>query len=313
VNLFHRLHIPQALGAVVVIVCFILALWIVFSNLLQPAREWVEKTPENLRRAETKIQHLIRPVTRAAERVQNIARETTEHAPEPRVPKVEVQKSPVDASFLNLASSFFMTSVETIVLVYFFLAMGEKLTSSFVNALSAARNKQKAVEITHELQKNISAFLFTISCINVGFGVLVGLGAMLVGMPNALLWGAMAAVLNFIPYFGPLTGVVVLAIAGFVTFDTIGHALLPPAIYLALHTVESNFFTPLLLGRRLTMNPVMIFISLMFWTWLWGIPGALLSVPLLAMIKIICDHFKSLRPISEFIAGEEKRKRLRFG
>ncbi len=159
------------------------------------------------------------------------------------------------------------------------------------------------MEITNELQENISVFLFTITCINICLGALVGLAVMWVGMPNPVLWGVVAGALNFIPYFGPITGVAVLAIVGLVTFDSLGQALLSPIIYLSLHAVESNFVTPMILGRRLTLNPVVIFISLIFWTWIWGIPGALLSVPMLMMLKIFCDHFKPLAPIGEFLSG----------
>ena len=113
----------------------------------------------------------------------------------------------------------------------------------------------------------------------------------------------MAALLNFIPYFGPMMGVFILALAGLLTFDSVGRALIPPLIYLSLHAVESNFVTPMILGRRLTLNPVVIFVSLMFWTWLWGIAGALMSVPLLMTLKIVCDHFKPLAPVSEFLSG----------
>jgi predicted PurR-regulated permease PerM len=137
----------------------------------------------------------------------------------------------------------------------------------------------------------------------VALGVLVGLAAFWVGLPNPVLWGVLAGALNFIPYFGPITGVAVLLVAGFLTFESPVRALAPSAIYLTLHAVESNLITPMILGRRLTLNPLVIFISLMFWTWLWGIPGALLSIPMLMMLKIFCDHFKPMAPIGEFLSG----------
>ena len=123
-------------------------------------------------------------------------------------------------------------------------------------------------------------------------------------MPNPVLWGVVAGVLNFMPYFGPLTVFIVLVMAGLLSFPTgIGQALLPSGFYLCLHAAESNLVTPAILGRRLTLNPLIIFLALMFWTWLWGISGALLSVPLLMVFKILCNHTRPLAPVGEFISG----------
>jgi predicted PurR-regulated permease PerM len=116
------------------------------------------------------------------------------------------------------------------------------------------------------------------------------------------LWGALAGLLNFIPYFGPFTVVIVLTLVGVSTGESVGEGLLPPLIYLGVHALEANFITPMILGRRLTLNPVVIFTSLIFWTWLWGIAGALLAVPLLMTLKIICDHFKPMAPVGEFLS-----------
>ena len=151
--------------------------------------------------------------------------------------------------------------------------------------------------------KILSSSLFTITVINFGMGLLVALVMLLLGMPNPVLWGVVAGLLNFIPYFGPLTMTLVLVLAGFLTFDSTLQAILPAAVYLGIHTTESNFLTPTVVGRRLTLNPVVIFVSLMFWTWLWGMPGALLAVPLLMTLKILCDHIRPLAPIGEFLSG----------
>ena len=117
-----------------------------------------------------------------------------------------------------------------------------------------------------------------------------------------MMWGMLAAVLNFVPYFGSVAGVILLAAAGILTFDTLWQVILPPAWYLVLHRFESNLITPVLLGRRFTLNPVVIFVSLIFWTWLWGVPGALLSVPILVSIKVICYHLSAMSHVSELLA-----------
>src|SRR6185436_20583899 len=158
------------------------------------------------------------------------------------------------------------------------------------------------VEISHEIQQNISNYLFSVSSINIGLGMVTSVGLYLMGVPNAAMWGILAAVLNFVPYFGPVAGVIVLATVGLLTFDTLGRGLLPPAWYLLLHLVEANLVTPVLLGRRFTLNPVVIFVSLIFWTWLWGVPGALLSVPILVSIKVVCDRVPAMTHVSELLS-----------
>jgi predicted PurR-regulated permease PerM len=202
---------------------------------------------------------------------------------------------------LSFTTAFLTGLIETLVLLYFFLATGDHLMRKLVRVVPSFENKRNVIGIVHDVQHSISTFLFTITVVNLCLGTLVAFGVYSVGMSNALLWGVLAALLNFIPYFGPFTGVVILAIAGLLTFDSVGRGLLPPLIYLGLHAIESNFVTPMVLGRRLTLNPVVIFLSLMFWMWLWGIPGALLAVPLLMTLKILCDHFKPLAPVGELL------------
>ncbi|HWY29610.1 MAG TPA: AI-2E family transporter, partial [Candidatus Acidoferrum sp.] len=121
-------------------------------------------------------------------------------------------------------------------------------------------------------------------------------------VPNAAMWGILVAILNFVPYFGPVAGVILLAAVGLLTFDTLGTGLLPSAWYLVLHLLEANLITPVLLGRRFTLNPVVIFVSLIFWMWLWGVPGALLSVPILVSIKVVSDRVPAMSPVSELLS-----------
>jgi len=300
VRFLARLKIRETFGALIVILVFFGILAFVISRLMQPAGDWIAKAPETLRLAEQKIHHLLRPaaqLSKAAEKVEEIAKpqgtETTT--------KVEVKQPHLANDMLNYTMRFLAGALETIVLLYFLLAAGDLFMQKLVKVLPTLHDKKKAVEIGNQLQQNISTFLFTITSINTCLGVLVGFAVMLVGMPSPVLWGVVAGLLNFIPYFGPITGVTILSVAGLVTFDSVGQALLPPLVYLTLHALEANFVTPMILGRRLTLNPVMIFISLIFWTWIWGIPGALLSIPMLMMIKIFCDHFKPLTPIGEFL------------
>jgi predicted PurR-regulated permease PerM len=171
-----------------------------------------------------------------------------------------------------------------------------------VRVMPTLHDKKSAVEISREIQQNISNYLFSVSLINLGLGLVVSGGLYFLHVPNAAMWGILVAVLNFVPYFGPVAGVFVLAAVGLLTFDTLWQALLPPTWYLLLHLLEANLLTPMLLGRRFTLNPVVIFVSLIFWTWLWGVPGALLSVPILASMKVICDRVPAMSSVSELLS-----------
>ncbi len=300
VRFLTRIKIRESFGALIVLLVFFGVLGFIISRLTQPAGDWIAKAPETFRIAEQRVHHLLRPaaqISKAAEKVEEITKpEGTE-----KTTQVEVKQPHLANDLLSYTKSFLAGALETIVLLYFLLAAGDLFMQKMVKVLPTLHDKKKAVEIGHELQQNISTFLFTITLINTGLGIIVGFAVMLVGMPSPILWGVIAGLLNYIPYFGPITGVAILSVAGLVTFDSVGQALVPPIVYLSLHAIEANFVTPMILGKRLTLNPVMIFISLIFWTWIWGIPGALLSIPMLMMIKIFCDHFKPLAPIGEFL------------
>ena len=153
------------------------------------------------------------------------------------------------------------------------------------------------------MEQEISRYLFTVTLINIAFGIVTAVGMAITGMPNPALWGVAAALLNFIPYIGALTGLIMVSIVAILSFATIGEALIPPAIYLGCHILEGQFLTPIILGRRLELNSVAIFITLALWSWLWGIVGAIIAVPLLVCIKVFCDHFDGLTSFGEFLSG----------
>jgi predicted PurR-regulated permease PerM len=223
-----------------------------------------------------------------------------------KAPAVEVQASRSPSTFINWTGTFLAGAGETFVLLYLLLASGDMFLQKLVHVMPTLRDKKRAVEISHEIQQNISNYLFAVSLINIGLGIIVSGGLYFMGVPNAAMWGMLVALLNFVPYFGPVAGIILLAAVGLLTFDSLWQALLPPAWYLLLHALEANLITPVLLGRHFTLNPVVIFVSLIFWTWLWGVPGALLSVPILVSIKVICDRVPALSSISEVLTSDAK-------
>jgi predicted PurR-regulated permease PerM len=191
---------------------------------------------------------------------------------------------------------------ETIVLLFMLLASGDLYMEKLVEAIPAVRDKKQATQISREIQQSVSRYLFFVGTVNVAFGALVGLSLHLLGLPNAAMWGGVAACLNFIPYFGPIVGMLAVTMAGLLAFDTLGRGLLPAGAYLLLHLLEADLITPFLLGRRCALNPVVIFVSLMFFVWLWGVPGALLAVPLLVTTKAVCDRIANLSSVGELLS-----------
>jgi predicted PurR-regulated permease PerM len=296
-------HIPPAISAAVVLCLLVAAVGIGFFQLGRPAMTWMNDAPAHMAELRHRVQRMFPRVARfnqAADAVNNLGAAEEEQK---KVTTVELKTSRVPSSFINWTGTFLVGVGEMLVLLYLMLASGDLFLQKLVHVMPTFREKKNAVEISHEIQQNISNYLFSVSLINIGLGALVSGGLYLLGVPNAVMWGVLVAVLNFIPYFGPVAGILLLATVGLLTFDSLWKGLLPPAWYLLLHLLETNLITPVLLGRRFTLNPVVIFVSLIFWTWLWGVPGALLSVPILVSIKVICDRVPTMSSVSELLTS----------
>ena len=192
------------------------------------------------------------------------------------------------------------------VLLFFLLASGDLFLRRVVEILPTLSNKKQAVEISREIESNISSYLATISVMNLCVGILTGLACYLCGLSDPILWGTVAFLLNFVPILGPLCGVVLLLVAGLVTFDLIWQAVMLAGIYLLIHIAEGEVVTPMLLARRFILNPVLVIVSIFFWYWMWGIAGALLAVPMLATVKIICDRVRPLMALGHFLGAEAR-------
>jgi predicted PurR-regulated permease PerM len=299
-------HLPPALSAAIVLVLLAAATGIGFFELGRPAMKWVNEAPQHMTDVRQRVQKLfprLAHFNEAAAAVNNLgATEAEKTEAQKTAPTVEVKDERGTRSILNWTGTFLAGLGETLVLLYLLLASGDLFLQKLVRVMPTLTDKKSAVEISHEIQQNISQYLFSVSLINIGLGILVGGGLYFMGIPNAAMWGILVAVLNFVPYFGPVAGVIVLAAVGLLAFDSLWQGLLPPAWYLVLHLLEANLITPVLLGRRFTLNPVVIFVSLIFWTWLWGVPGALLSVPILVSVKVICDRVPAMSHVAELLS-----------
>jgi predicted PurR-regulated permease PerM len=203
--------------------------------------------------------------------------------------------------FVQTSAAFLAGALETLVLLYFLLASGDLFLQKLTKMLPEFKDKKKAVAIARETETSISMYLSTVSLINVVEGGIVTLVMWALGMPNPVLWGVLVLFLEFIPYLGALVIVGVLTLAALSTFDDIAHIVAVPVSYLAINLIQAYLVTPMLLGRRLTLNPVAILIGLILWWEVWGVAGAFIAVPLLATLKILCDHIETLAPVGEFL------------
>jgi predicted PurR-regulated permease PerM len=299
IRALKRVHIPEPLGAAAVILALLGALGGAGYTLADPAREWVRKTPQSLAKVQGRLRELRRPVdqvTRTAEQVE-AATEVSNSGPQ----EVVVRGPRLSERLFGSTQSLITGAVETVILLYFLLAAGDLFLQKLIKVLPLLRDKKKAVAIARETEASISTYLFTVMVVNIGMGVAVTLVMLLLKMPNALLWGVLAALAEFIPYIGATILVAVLGMASLVVFPDVGRALLVPGAYMAVDLVQAYIISPTVLGRRLTLNPVAILVGLVFWWWIWGVGGAFIAVPLLATFKIVCDHIESLAPIGEFL------------
>ncbi len=300
IRALKRARVPEPLGAALVIVGLLGTAGIAVYGLVGPAREWVTKLPASMREAETRLRQLRTPVeqvSKTAEQVEQAAKVGNGT----KAPEVVVKGPSLTERLFGTTQTLIASAFEVIILLYFLLAAGDLFLQKLIKVLPQFRDKKKAVTIARETEASISTYLVTVTLVNLALGLAVAIVMFLLKMPNPVLWGVMAALAEFIPYLGASALVAVLTLAGLVTFEQVGHALLVPLAYLGVNVLQSQLVSPLILGRRLTLNPVAIFVGLVFWWWIWGVPGAFIAVPLIATFKIFCDHIEALAPIGEFL------------
>ena len=279
--------LPSGVAALLSVIGFLLVANTALVLIVVPATDWFSALPQRL----PQIQANLAPVIDLYSNLQRFVDETLQMLA--TGPVAAAQTAVVDAprSLLQFAATSapaaIIQMVFALLIIYFFLAGWTRLRrrtinsrGSFDGAMAVARVIQNVVDAT-------SAYVITIATINLCLGLAVAVALWLIGMPSPLMWGGIIALLNFVPYFGPMLAAALLALGGLMVFDDVWFALLPAALQIAFHLVEANVVTPMLLGRRLTMNPLLILVSLTFWGWVWGTPGALLGVPLLIILQTV--------------------------
>ena len=301
--LTRRLRLPATAAALLVILAVFGTVGLVILAVSVPASGWIRRAPASLPLLREKLAILRQPIDALESALRELEGTTTATRDESGQTVAVPAGSALLAELFSGTAATLGRSFTTIVVLFFLLRSGDRLLRGFVEVLPRFREKRRAVEIATEIERNIHGYLLTITLMNALVGIATGLATWLCGLGAPLLWGATAFLLNYIPILGPLTCAVILFAAGLLSLAWPWPALLPAGLYLLIHVAEGETITPTLLARRFTLNPVLVIVSLFFWHAVWGVPGVFLAVPLLAMLKIVCDRVEPLRPLGHVIGS----------
>jgi predicted PurR-regulated permease PerM len=308
--LTDRMGLPAVLASLLLVIVLFSILVGVGTAIYLPASSWIARVPQSLPTLEERLSFLHKPLDlmqRGLAQMETAMHQTGPDGATTMQVTQATNTAGVGFAILSGTKDALNEIVVVVVTLFFLLTAGDGLLRNLVEILPTFRDKRRAVEINREIQSNISAYLTTITLMNLLVGLAATIGMWAMGMPNPLLWGALAFMLNYIPILGPITGVVIFFFVGLFSSDAIIWAIAPAAMYLVIHVIEGESVTPMLLARRFTLNPVLVIMSLFFWDWLWGVPGAVLAMPLMATTKIICDRIPGLMPLGHLLGGGEKQ------
>ena len=294
IRFLQRLHVPRFVAALVLVIGGITGAVLLGNQLVVPASDWFRDVPKELRELTPKLRQLAKPMQDANLAAQNIARAAGGDGAR----RVQVVRTQVDDPYKVLTTTprLLASVLAVVLLTFFFMVYGEQLQRHAIALLPGRQKKKFTVDILHSIEREVSRYVLTISVINTVMGLLFAglLFAMDMPLPEALLWGTLVAILNFAPYVGPLIGMGLMLLVGFVSYKDPWMSVLPAAIYLLLHTLEGQIITPIILGKRMALSPLVLILALMVFGWLWGIIGLLLAVPLLVCVKLVLARVEGM-------------------
>lgn len=296
--------VPAPIGAVLVVVSISAIIYAGINTLSSPVGKIFDDLPEIGERIGNHMrpfQDTMTEISEAGDQVQELAGGNSDE---------EINQVVVEGpGLITSAASTLATSITSLfialILSVFTLGSGTLLYEKIVSSVPQLSDKKLALRIVRDIESSVSRYFFTITIINVCLGLFVGGLLFAYGAPNAILWGAIAAVFNYLPFLGAIVGSLLLAAVSFGLYDSVSAALIPPLIYYGCNAIEGNFVTPYIVGRRLQLNIVAVFLTVAFWGWLWGLAGALMAVPILVFVNVLCEHIDGLKPLGHFISGRE--------
>lgn len=293
VRSLHTAYVPRPLAAVSVVLVVLTVFGVAGNLMWAPAGEWLSAAPEKLQALEPRLRELRAPLDEIRNASETIVNAADGEAEEQTV-AVELEGETFLESLAAESPRMLASLLGIIFLLYFLLAYGDQVLKK-IERLSARRSPGYAVtEIVVTIQRQISRYLLIITVVNTVVAGVVALGLWAVGFPNPILWGSVAGLLNYAPYVGAAVTAVLLGVVGLLSLDSVGMALAVPAVFMVITALEGQLLTPTLLGRQLAISPYMVFLSITFWGWLWGIVGALIAVPILVILKIVAESVPSM-------------------
>ncbi len=296
----QRLGLPRVLGALLLLVALSATIVGLVAALSGPAVDWFAKLPGGIPRLQEKLEFLRQPVEIFRRFLAAVRGLAPLESAVVAIPTSEgTLHEQLFAGTWNFAAGLFTTGL----LLFFLMIAGDTFLRKLVEILPSFSEKRQAVEMSQQIESDISAYLATVTIMNAAVGLATALVMWSCGIGDPVLWGAVAFLLNYVPILGPLIGVGLFVLVGLLTLDMLWEALLPAGLYLLIHVIEGEGVTPMLLAKRFTLNPVLVILALVFWYWMWGVPGAILAVPLLAITKIVCDRIRPLNAFGHFLAG----------
>jgi predicted PurR-regulated permease PerM len=298
-RLLERWHVPRLLAALLLMLAVFGTIVGLGAAIAGPASTWAGKLPEAIPRLQERLSFLQEPINT----LQRFLQQVESYGQPAGGPVVSAEGSTLITKLFTGTRHFASGLFTTILFLFFLLVSGDTFLRRLVEILPSFSDKRQAVDIFQQVETDVSAYLVTITLMNAAVGIATAMVMWLTGIGDPVLWGAVAFLLNFIPILGPISGAVIFLLAGLLTVDTLWQALLPASLYLGIHLIEGQLITPMLLAKRFILNPVIVIISLVFWFWMWGAPGAILSVPMLAITKIICDRIRPLTAFGHFLEG----------
>jgi predicted PurR-regulated permease PerM len=297
VNLLEQLRVPKPVGALIAL-AVLLSVFVGLGMLLSsPAAEWASGLPQAWPQLQQKFAFIKDPV-------EHIQRTLDQMGIQLESPSA-VLSNPIGMVTAVFSGTGTVAAhlLETLLVLFYLLVFGETFLRRLVEVLPTFANKREAVEISLHVERDLSAYLLTITVINAAVGCATAGVIWLCDVPGPVLWGVVAFCLNFVPILGPFCGIILFLAVGLISMGPAWTALLPAALYFGIHVAEGEIVTPMLLANRFTINPVAVILSLIFWYWMWGVPGAILAVPMLAIIKIVSDRLRPFRAFGHLLEG----------
>lgn len=292
VSFLSRFYIPRALGSAIVIILVSTVISLLINYLSEPVGTWIERIPEEIGQIEKKLSPFKKSIEAVQETTKTVEDIATMDDGNKKTTEVVVQGPNVFYTLLDGTQAILISGLSFIVLLYFMLAFGHSLTRKVGSLIHNQGYQANVLRISREVQSKVSHYLLLITSINIVLGAAAALVMWLTDMPTPLVWGASTALFNFIPYIGPAINICIIAMVSLLTFEGLTQILIPPALLLMLNLLEGQFIQPMFVGRMFTINPVIIFLFVLIWGWLWGMAGMFMAVPLLVIAKIIMDQNK---------------------